>query len=139
MAKTTKCVAVIQCAVAHERCPGTQCAAAFAERKDCFAEYGDEVVYYVPFTCGGCPGRRISRLVENVRRVMAKRGVEKDEIVVHLASCVVTDNGHYPPCPHVDDMRLILSRKGFRTVDGSRISPQAEQRRQDGKYRKRGE
>jgi len=77
--------------------------------------------------------------VENVRKVMTKSGVEQDEIVVHLASCVVNDNGHYPPCPHVDDMRLILSRKGFRVADGSRISQRAEQRRQNGTYRKREE
>jgi len=133
----TKCVAVIQCEIAHERCSGAQCAAAFADRKHCFADYGDQVVYYVPFSCGGCPGRRVSRLVSNLKTVMGRRGVEQEEIVVHLSSCMVFDNGHYPPCPHVDDIKLILARKGFAVAEGSHISQQAEAKRQDGTYRSR--
>lgn len=138
-ARMTKCVAVIQCEVAHERCCGAQCAAGFAEREDLFAEYGDQVKYYVPFPCGGCPGRRISRLVANLQKVMKRRGVGQDEIAVHLSSCMAFDNAHYRPCPHLDDIKLVLARKGFRVVEGSHVSKAAERRRQEGIYQGRGE
>ena len=132
------CVAVIQCEVAHERCTGVQCAAALADREDLFARYGDEVRYYVPFPCGGCPGRRVGRLAHQIKRIMTKRGVALEEIAVHLSSCMVFESGHYPPCPHLADIRTMLARKGFaRVVDGTHLSPQAEQRRAEGLYPKR--
>ncbi|HUS47840.1 MAG TPA: CGGC domain-containing protein [Phycisphaerae bacterium] len=130
-----KCVAVIQCAVAHERCPGVKCAGAFAHRKHYFAGYGPQVEYYLPFGCGGCPGRRVGRLASLLKRVMKKdQQVEPDEIAVHLASCIVTDNGHYPPCPHRGEIKTILSRKGLQVVEGSVIAESNEARRQAGVY-----
>ena len=135
----TKCVAVIQCEVAHERCSGAQCAAGFAEREDLFAEYGNEVKYYVPFPCGGCPGRRISRLVVNLQKVMKRRSVEQDEIAVHLSSCMASDNAHNRPCPYLDDIKVVLARKGFSVIEGSLVSKTAERRRREGIYQGRGE
>jgi predicted metal-binding protein len=129
-----KCVAVIQCHIAHERCPGARCAVVFAERKDRFAPYAKDAVYYVPFSCGGCPGRRVSRLVTQLRKVMQKAGVEPGEIVFHLASCMSSDNAHYPPCPHLAYIEKILARKKARVVRGSRISSAAEKRREEGVY-----
>ena len=133
-AKPVRCVAVIQCHITHERCPGVACAVAFARREHHFAEYGDEVEFYMPFTCGGCPGRRVSRLASNIIKRLKQQGVEKDEIVVHFSSCVVKDSGHYPPCPHIEYMERILTRKGLRVVRGSHISKTAEKRRQAGSY-----
>ena len=132
-----KCVAVIQCDVARERCSGAHCAISFVGRNGYFAGYGPEAVYYVPFQCGGCPGRRVSRLGHNLRKAMKSQGLEPDQIAVHLASCLVTDNGHYPPCPHLADIRLMLSRKGLRVVEGTRISDSADRQRQAGHYKPR--
>ena len=132
--KQIKCVAVIQCAVAHERCTGSFCAQSFANRTHYFAGYGEAAIYYIPFGCGGCPGRRVSRLAAQLSKTMQKAGVAKDEIAVHLASCVVTDNGHYPPCPHLADMKKMLARKGLHVVEGSHVSPSAERKRAAGLY-----
>lgn len=132
----TRCVAVIQCEVAHERCTGVNCARTFADRTEKFSDYGPEAVYYVPFPCGGCPGRRVGRLAAQLKRHMGKRSdVKPEEIVVHLSSCIISDNGHYPPCPHIDDMKLVLERKGLRVVMGTHFAKGATRKRGEGIYR----
>jgi predicted metal-binding protein len=134
-----KCVAVIQCHIAHERCTGSHCAITFARREGLFAGYPADAIY-VPFTCGGCPGRRISRLMAQLKDSMRKKlALEPGRIAVHLSSCVVNDSGHYPPCPHVEYMKAILSRKGCNVVEGSYISQNSERRRQEGLYASRPE
>lgn len=132
--KPVRCVAVVQCHISHERCPGVACATAFANREHNFADYGDEAEYYIPFTCGGCPGRRVSRLLSNIIKRMKGQGVEREEIVVHLSACVVNDSGHYPACPHLSYIRRILKRKKVRAVEGGHVSQTAEKRRQAGGY-----
>lgn len=132
--KPIRCVAVVQCHISHERCPGVACATAFANREHHFAGYSDEVKYYIPFTCGGCPGRRVSRLLSNLIKRMKGQGVERDEIAVHLSACVVNDSGHYPACPHLDYIKRILKRKRIKVVEGSMVSQTAEKRRQSGGY-----
>ena len=131
-----RCVAVIQCAVSHERCPGGACAASFFARKHYFAGYGPETMY-LAFQCGGCPGRRVSRLLETLRKQMKKQcGLEPDQIAIHLATCVVSDSAHYPPCPHVKDIRTMVARKGFHLVEGSFLSGSASaaKKREAGVY-----
>jgi predicted metal-binding protein len=131
-----RCVAVVQCAVAQERCAGVHCALAFHRREHHFAGYGPDTIY-MSMSCGGCPGRRVSRLAANLKNMMRKEaGLEPSEIVVHLAACVVTDNGHYPPCPHLDYIKTILARKGLRVVEGTYVSATAAQRRKTGSYQR---
>ncbi|MBI5453103.1 MAG: CGGC domain-containing protein [Deltaproteobacteria bacterium] len=129
-------IGVIQCDFARERCSGFGCVNSFAERIDAFARYKEnEKIMLVPFNCGGCPGRRISRVAANlIKRAKKKAEVEKDEIVIHLASCIVTDNGHYPPCPHIDYIKKILKRKGLKVKRGSYKSKTATRRREEGLY-----
>jgi len=130
-----KCVVVVQCEVARERCAGVHCALSFHRREHFFTGYGPEV-FYVPMSCGGCPGRRVSRLVANVKRVLSRSAdIEPEEIAVHLSACVVNESGHYPPCPHLDYIKAILARKGLRVVEGTYVSALAEQRRREGWYR----
>jgi len=129
-----KCVAVVQCAVAKERCSGANCALTFHRREHHFSGYGPEVVY-VPFSCGGCPGRRVSRLVAHLKRLLGREAdIEPDEIAVHLSACVVNESSHYPPCPHLDYIKTILTRKGLTVVEGTYLSATAEKRRQTGYY-----
>ena len=108
----------------------------FTQRIDAFARYREnDKIMLVPFNCGGCPGRRISRVAANlIKRAQKKAEVEKDEIVIHLASCIVTDNGHYPPCPHIDYIEKILKRKGLKVKRGSYKSKTATRRRDEGLY-----
>lgn len=129
-------IGIIQCDFAKERCSGFSCMNTFTKRLDAFAKYplGAEIMA-VPFNCGGCPGRRIPRIVANlVKRAKKKAEIEKDEIVIHLASCMVTDNGHYPPCPHLDYIETILKRKGMKVRKGSYMSKTASSRRKSGLY-----
>ena len=129
-------IGIIQCDFAKERCSGFACINSFHERIDAFESYpSGNGMMAVPFNCGGCPGRRIGRSVENLlRRAKKKAGVERDEVVIHLSSCMVTDNAHYPPCPHLGYIRKILERKGVKVREGSYRSNTAERRRGEGEY-----
>ena len=136
MESKIKLIGIIQCDFAKERCSGFACVNSFTMRIDAFTKYPkDSGIMAVPFNCGGCPGRRISRTVSNlVKRAKKKAEIEKDEIVIHLASCMVTDNGHYPPCPHLDYIATILKRKGMKVKKGSYKSKTATARREAGRY-----
>lgn len=134
-ASAIRLVAVVQCAIALERCSGFSCARAFQKRTHYFRDYADGVLY-VPFSCGGCPGRRVSRLAAHVARsAQRKEGICKPEIAVHLTGCVVRDNGHYPECPFKDYMKAILRQKGLAVIEGGYESEKSTQRRKDGHYR----
>ena len=134
--KKVKVIGIIQCDFAKERCSGFCCVNSFTKRIDAFSSYPkDAEIMIVPFNCGGCPGRRISRSVAHlVKRAKKKAEIEKDEIVFHLSSCMVTDNGHYPPCPHLDYIEKILKRKGVQYRKGSYRSKTATSRREAGIY-----
>ncbi|MDT8316563.1 MAG: CGGC domain-containing protein [bacterium] len=136
MSKDVKLIGIIQCDFAKERCSGFACVNSFHERIDAFENYPDDgKTMAVPFNCGGCPGRRIGRSVENLMsRAKKKAGIEKEEIVIHLSSCMVTDNAHYPPCPHLDYIGKILEKKGVAVRKGSYKSKTAEKRREEGRY-----
>ena len=65
-----------------------------------------------------------------------KEGVVKDQITVHLASCVCKDNYHAPPCPHLSYLeQLIRDKLGLSLAYGTRISETAEKRRAAGVYK----
>ena len=134
--RKVKLIGIIQCDFARERCSGLSCMNSWATRAGGFARYPKEDdALVVPFNCGGCPGRRISRVAANlISRAKKKADIEKDEIVIHLASCIVTDNGHYPPCPHMDYIEKILKRKGLKVRKGTYRSRTAESRRAGGEY-----
>jgi predicted metal-binding protein len=107
-------IAVIRCETASEVCPGTRCFSGFYDRKFEYKDYGPDVRLASVFTCGGCPGRRVSRLLEK----LSKEGVK----TVHLASCIVSaEPHHYPPCPHIDDMREIIESRGMKVVEGTYV------------------
>jgi predicted metal-binding protein len=96
-----------------ERCSGFACINSFSQKIDAFIDYPKELdILAVAFSCGGCPGRRIGRLVENLIKRAKKAEIERRQIVIHLASCMVTDNAHYPLCPHLDLYYEDAERKG---------------------------
>jgi predicted metal-binding protein len=65
--KTTK-IAVLRCDIVSEACPGVGCFKAFNERKSHFETYDENVQLIAFFTCGGCSGRRVYRLVNALKK-----------------------------------------------------------------------
>lgn len=106
--KTTK-IAVVRCDIVSEVCPGVACFAAFNKRKVRFSDYGEaELIGF--FTCGGCPGRRVHRLVDSL--------LKHDVDVIHLSSCMLTEKS-YPRCPHLSEIKQMILKKGVRVVEGT--------------------
>jgi predicted metal-binding protein len=103
-------IAVVRCEVVSEVCPGIACLKAFNKRKVAFEQYGPAAEIIGFFTCGGCPGRRVSRLVEK----LLPHGLN----VVHLSSCMMLEDD-YPRCPHKEEIKRIIEKKGVRVVEGT--------------------
>ncbi len=103
-------IAIVRCETVAEVCPGIACFKAFNKRRQHFAKYDDnfEIIGY--FTCGGCPGRRVSRLIDTL--------LKYDLDVVHLSSCMVME-GDYPECPHKEEIKKCLESKGVKVVEGT--------------------
>ncbi|NLK51854.1 MAG: CGGC domain-containing protein [Syntrophomonadaceae bacterium] len=108
-AKPTR-IAVVRCEVVSEVCPGVACFQAFNQRKIAFSEYGPETEFIGFFTCGGCPGRRVARLVEK----LVPFGLD----VVHLSSCMLLEKD-YVKCPHWRQIKRSIEQKGIKVVEGT--------------------
>lgn len=130
-----KYVVIIQCDIAHNRCSGFACTNAFYNKDTVFKNY-DNTTKYISFTCGGCCGKSIATKLEHLsKKLKSKNNIQKDEVAVHLSSCMATDNYHYDRCPHIDYIKAIISKKGYNTVvDGSYISKAAEIKRSEQIY-----
>jgi predicted metal-binding protein len=103
-------IAVVRCDIVSEVCPGVACFNAFNKRKMHFAEYGKDAEIIGFFTCGGCPGRRVFRLVDSLL---------KHEInVIHLSSCMLMEKS-YSKCPHLEDIKEMITRKSVKVVEGT--------------------
>jgi predicted metal-binding protein len=131
-----KYVIIIQCEFAKQRCSGFACTNAFYNKEEMFQDY-NATTRYIAFSCGNCSGRGIStKLAHLARKLKAKNGLSPDQTVIHLASCMVTDNHHYDRCPHLDYIKAIIAKKGFpNVVEGSYISPKAKKKREEGIYK----
>jgi predicted metal-binding protein len=103
-------IAIVRCETVSEVCPGVACFKAFNSRHAHFQEYNDDCEIIGYFTCGGCPGRRVSRLVEK----LADHGLD----AVHLSSCMMLE-GDYPKCPHRKQIRASIESKGIRVIEGT--------------------
>lgn len=131
----TKYVVIIQCDIAHRRCSGFACTNAFYNKEESFENYED-TTRYISFTCGGCCGKGIAAKLEHFsKKLKSKNNINKDEVIIHLSSCMVNDNHHYDRCPHIDYIKGIISKKGYENViEGSYISKNAKQKRENGIY-----
>lgn len=103
-------IGIIRCEIVAEVCPGVACFNAYNRRSKFFAEYGEntEIIGFV--TCGGCPGRRVFRLVDS----MKKHGLN----VVHLSSCMLMETG-YPKCPHYEEIKKVIESKEIKVIEGT--------------------
>lgn len=108
--KTTK-VAVVRCNIVSEVCPGVGCLRAFNNRKVHFSDYGPDTEMIGFFTCGGCSGRRVSRLVEKLKKY--------DLDVLHLSSCMCMDLEDYQKCPFKNQIKKTIEAKGVKVVEGT--------------------
>ncbi len=131
-----KYVVIIQCDIAQKRCSGFACTNAFYNKDELFSKY-DNNTRYISFTCGGCCGKGIASKLEHFsKRLITKINLSKDEVVIHLSSCMVTDNYHYDRCPHIDYIKGIIIKKGYTNViEGSYISKGARVKRETGVYK----
>ena len=132
----TKYVAIIQCDISRQRCSGFACTNGFYNRDDFFKDYDDDTKY-ISLTCGGCCGASLASKLEHFSNKLSKKtDVKKDEVVVHLSSCMVTDNYHHDRCPHVDYIKALIEKKGYKNiVEGSYLSRTSEKKRESGEYK----
>lgn len=131
-------IVIAQCHLVKQRCSGYLCEKAFHERTGGFAHYPRDKAYRTLFlTCGGCCGRALHRKLSHLtRKIMAKEGIEKDQIVVQLSSCITKESYHGPRCPHLEYLKKLISKLGLEVSEDTSISQTAEKRRQAGIYEK---
>ena len=103
-------IAIIRCETVSETCPGIACMLAWNKKKINFAGYGSDDELIAMLTCGGCSGRRVSRMVEKLK----KYGLD----TVHLSSCMLLE-GDYPKCPHLAEIKQSILAKGIEVVEGT--------------------
>lgn len=129
-------VVVIQCDKARNRCSGFACSNSFFERQFAFSGY-EAGTKYVTMTCGGCCGSGVAGLLEHFgKKLMKKTDIGKDEVAVHLSSCIVTDNHHHDRCPNVDYIKDIIQKKGYHNIiEGTYQSQGAKMKREKGEYK----
>ncbi len=130
----TKLVVIVQCANSMHRCSGLNCTRAFYERIGKFTDY-DEDTKYMTFDCGGCSGIEVAAKMEHLTKHLYKMNLAKEDVVVHLSSCIVSENYHRTPCLFRKEIAKIITRLGYKIVLGSYISQKAEERRQLGIYK----
>lgn len=131
-------IVALQCHIAKERCSGYLCEHTFQERSGGFSHYGPEPsLRFLSMTCGGCCGRATQRKLSNLVKMIKKNeGIGKEQIIIHLASCVCKDNFHAPPCPHQSYLEeIIVDKLGLAIAYGTRISKTSEKLRASGRYR----
>ncbi|QOX62694.1 CGGC domain-containing protein [Anoxybacterium hadale] len=131
-----KYVFIIQCEIARQRCSGFACTNGFYNRDDVFQGY-DDGVRYIAITCGGCCGAGLAARMEHFSNKLRKTDVTKDEVAVHLSSCMVTDNYHHDRCPHTEYIKGLIIKKGYKNItEGTYISKTAEKKREKGEYKR---
>jgi predicted metal-binding protein len=131
-------IVVVQCEIAKQRCSGYHCEKAFHERTGGFAVYPKEREHrIISITCGGCCGKAVQRkLTHLARKIRKAEAIEKDRIVVQLASCITLDNFHSPRCMFTEYMKEVIARTGIECREDTHRSAKASGRRAAGHYKR---
>ena len=130
-------IVVVQCDIVMERCSGYLCEHAFNTRTGGFAGYPKKKTYRTLYmTCGGCCGRAVHRKLNDLIRMIEKaEKIKRDQIVVHLASCITRDNYHALPCPHLEYLKeLIQGKLKLAIKEDTYISQKSTKLRDKGVY-----
>ena len=135
----TKLVAIVQCHLVHQRCPGYLCDRAFVNRTGGFEGLSlADGVRKLSFTCGGCCGRALHRKLALLKKKAKQMdSIEPGEILVKFASCISADNYHGPPCPHLDYLKELTRKVGLPFSCDTTISRKSEEKRAAGVYKRR--
>jgi predicted metal-binding protein len=130
-------VAVVQCHLVHERCPGYLCDWAFTNRTGGFSGLDlADGARKVSFTCGGCCGRALHRKLSLLKKHAQKYdGIGPDEVLVKLATCISAENYHGPACPHLDYLLDLVRKAGLTPSLDTYISEKAREKRAAGIYK----
>ena len=134
-----KFVLIVQCDKSRERCSGFACTNSFYNREGFFKGRGyEEGVRYLALTCGGCCGTGLAMKLEHFsKKLLKKTDIKKEEVAVHLSSCMVTDNYHHDRCPNIAYIKDIVRKKGYGdVVDGTYLSEASERKRCAGVYKR---
>jgi predicted metal-binding protein len=131
-----KLIAIVQCDITTERCPGFFCDRAFVNRTGGFEKIDcGRDTRKITISCGGCCGKAVHRKLSLlVRKAKKHDNIEKDEILVKLASCITKDNYHGPKCPNLDYIVKLVEKLGMNLSFDTHISKKSEERRQSGAY-----
>lgn len=129
-------IAIVQCHIVKERCPGFFCERSFHNRTGGFAGLAKEKMYrVVHITCGGCCGRAMHRklalLAQKAQKIDA---IPSSELLVKFASCISKDNYHGPKCPHLDYLVKLVDKLGLDYSFDTQIADTSERRRTEGRY-----
>lgn len=101
---------MLRCETVSEVCPGSGCLKAYNARNVHFKDTPADAELIGVFTCGGCSGRRVARLV----KALLKSGLT----TVHLSSCMLMEK-EYPKCPHLEEIKNTITNLGVRIVAGT--------------------
>ncbi|MEK6977977.1 MAG: CGGC domain-containing protein [Candidatus Hydrothermarchaeota archaeon] len=102
-------IAIVRCDIVSEVCPGMGCLKAFQDRKEAFEGYKDARLVGF-FTCGGCSGRRVYRLVNTLKRY----GID----AVHMSSCMLMTEP-FTRCPNREEIKRSIEALGIKVVEGT--------------------
>jgi predicted metal-binding protein len=132
-----KLIAIVQCHLVHQRCPGYFCDRAFVNRTGGFSGLDlSEDVRKISFTCGGCCGRALHRKLALLKKKAKQHDdISADEILVILSSCITKDNYHGPACPHLDYLKVLIQKVGLSFSCDTHLSKKAEEKRSLGIYK----
>jgi len=132
-----KLIAIVQCHLVHQRCPGYFCDRAFVYRTGGFEGLDlAEDVRKLSFTCGGCCGRALHRKLSLLKRkALQTDNIGAEEILVKLASCISRDNYHGPACPNMEYLKELILKTGISFSCDTHISKKATAKRAAGIYK----
>jgi len=127
---------VVQCDIVMERCSGYYCERAVHHRTGGLAIYPQErALRTIYLTCGGCCGRALQRKLMNVVTQAKKReGIERERMVVHLATCITQESHHGPRCPFLDYLQKLVARTGLTCRFDTHVSERSAELREAGVY-----
>ncbi|MDO5116659.1 MAG: CGGC domain-containing protein [Synergistaceae bacterium] len=133
-----KFVLIIQCDTARLRCSGFACMKSFYDREGFFKDLGYEHgVRYMALTCGGCCGTSLASKLEHFsNKLLRQTEIKKDQVAVHLSTCMATENYHHDRCPNLEYIKRLILKKGYKNiVEGTFRSANATKKRDAGIYK----
>jgi predicted metal-binding protein len=106
---------------------------AFTQRSGKMKGYPEDT-RYMAVNCGGCCGAGIDVKIENLEKRLLANGEKKEDVVIHLSTCICSENHHRLPCPFKNYLKKTIARRGFPVIEGTYLSKTASRKRAEGIY-----